>query len=275
MSPIERVERPTVARFRRDYLRPRRPVVLVGGSDHWRAREWTFGGLAEQLGDSELRLATLNRGHVRVDRTIAYQTMSARAFLAHVERVTPPDYYLRLKLSGRYRFLRDDVEVPPYCVGRVFLDVSLLIGGTGTNTDTHYDMLHNLVAQLRGRRRVTLFAPADSACLYPYPLRSLRWNCSRVQVESPDPVRFPRFCEATPVHVELGPGDMLFIPRGWWHYFETLEPSIAVHFFWLTPWLVPALAAARVVWMAEKVRAIDARVASSDGARPEGRSRRR
>ena len=51
----------------------------------------------------------------------------------------------------------------------------------------------------------------------------------------------------------LKPGDVLFIPRGWWHHFETLEPSIAVNFFWLTPRLVPALAASRALWMLKQV----------------------
>ena len=231
-------------------------MVLLGTNDHWRARTWTVASLAERIGDPPVRLAVLDRGHVRIDlkRGIAYETRNLRSFLDQVERITPPVHYLRLRLKDRYRFLRDELEVPGYCVGTLFLDVSLLIGGVGTVVETHYDMLHNLVAQLRGRRRVTLFSPADTRCLYPYPMRTLQWHYSRVRLDAPDLGVFPRFRNACPLQVELAPGEVLFIPRGWWHHFETLEPSIAVNFFWLTPRLVPALAAARVLWMVKQVK---------------------
>jgi len=253
--PVERVERPDVARFRRDYLNRSAPVVLTGVTEGWPARGWSLDTLAERLGDRQVPLAVLRGGHVRADlaRGIRHEAGSLHAFLARVATASPPQHYLRLRLSGPYAFLRADVEVPPYCLARLALDVSLLVGGTGTVVDTHYDMLHNLVSQLRGRRRVTLFSPADRARLYPYPMRTLHWHHSQVRLEAPDPVAFPRFREATPLQVDLGPGEMLLIPRGWWHHFETLEPSIAVNFFWLTPRLVPAIAAAQALWMVKRV----------------------
>ena len=33
----------------------------------------------------------------------------------------------------------------------------------------------------------------------------------------------------TPVIVVLEPGDVLFIPRHWWHYVESLETSISIN----------------------------------------------
>jgi lysine-specific demethylase 8 len=255
MIGVERVTRPSTRHFRGRYLTPRRPVVLLGTNDHWRARTWTLASLAERIGDPAVPLAVLDRGRVRVDleRGIVHETRSFRGFLDELERTVPPVHYLRLRLDGPYRSLRDDLEIPAYCVARLFLDVSLLIGGVGTVVETHYDMLHSLVAQLRGRRRVTLFAPADRRHLYPYPMRTLHWHHSRVRLHAPDLARFPRFRDACPLRVDLAPGDVLFIPRGWWHHFETLEPSIAVNFFWLTPRLVPALAAARALWMLKQV----------------------
>jgi lysine-specific demethylase 8 len=244
-----------VARFRREYLRSRRPVVLTGAIDHWPARAWTAEGLAERLGDCAVNLALLDAGHVRADleRGIRFAPSRLGAFLADLERGAPPRYYLRLRLAGPHRALRDELDVPPYCLGRLALDVSLLMGGRGTIVDLHYDMLHNLVAQLRGTRRITLFSPAEAGRMYPYPLRTLHWHHSRVAFEAPDPAAFPRFREARPLQVDLGPGEMLFIPRGWWHHFESLDASLAVNFFWLTPRLVPAMAVAQAAWLLKRV----------------------
>ena len=45
--------------------------------------------------------------------------------------------------------------------------------------------------------------------------------------------RWPQFakvegcCEAV-----LGPGDALYVPKGWWHYVRSLSPSFSVSFWW-------------------------------------------
>jgi ribosomal protein L16 Arg81 hydroxylase len=56
-------------------------------------------------------------------------------------------------------------------------------------------------------------------------------GCS-VDVEHPDYARFPRLREAEMFVAELDPGDVIYIPRGWWHHVRTLDLSIAVNFWW-------------------------------------------
>lgn len=255
MASVDRVERPTPGAFRRAYLKPRLPAVLVGATDRWRARDWTLEDLARRLGDLEVAALVLDQGHVRmdVDHGLRTKVMGLNDYLAHLERASPPRYYLRLRLAGDCAFLRDDVEVPDYCAGSISTITSLLIGGAGTTTDLHYDMVHNFVVQLHGTRRVTLFSPADRDRLYPFPWRTFVSHQSRLRLEAVDPEAFPRFRDATPFQVDVEPGEMLFIPRGWWHHFEALQQSIAVNFFWLTPKLLPAVAAARMIWLMKRV----------------------
>jgi ribosomal protein L16 Arg81 hydroxylase len=57
-------------------------------------------------------------------------------------------------------------------------------------------------------------------------------NGCRVDVDHPDHARFPRLREAEMFVAELGPGDVIYIPRGWWHHVRTLELSISVNFWW-------------------------------------------
>jgi len=35
--------------------------------------------------------------------------------------------------------------------------------------------------------------------------------------------------EVTPLMVVLKPGDVLFVPRHWWHYVESLDTSISIN----------------------------------------------
>ena len=51
-------------------------------------------------------------------------------------------------------------------------------------------------------------------------------------VEAPDLVAFPRFAEAKFEETVLRPGDVLFMPRGMWHYVRGLTTSFSVNFWW-------------------------------------------
>ena len=79
-----------------------------------------------------------------------------------------------------------------------------------------------------GRRRFTLFPPVQLENLYVAPLDFTPSGApvSLVQFTQPDHARFPRYVEALrhAQQAELGPGDALYIPFGWWHHVESLTP---------------------------------------------------
>ena len=54
------------------------------------------------------------------------------------------------------------------------------------------------------------------------------WHKSRVNYRAVDLERFPAFALAKGKQIELGPGDMLFVPPYTWHYVETLTPSVSL-----------------------------------------------
>ncbi|HEY0987413.1 MAG TPA: cupin-like domain-containing protein [Kofleriaceae bacterium] len=49
-----------------------------------------------------------------------------------------------------------------------------------------------------------------------------------VDCEAPDLARHPRFADARVYDVTLAPGELLFVPVGWWHQVRALDPSITV-----------------------------------------------
>lgn len=56
-------------------------------------------------------------------------------------------------------------------------------------------------------------------------------NVSGVDVEHPDLDAHPAFAGAVRHDAVLGPGDMLFIPKGWWHYLRALTTSFSINFW--------------------------------------------
>ena len=55
---------------------------------------------------------------------------------------------------------------------------------------------------------------------------------SQASLSAPDYERFPRLRKAKPLIVDLGPGDLLFLPPGWWHQVTTPVPTISIDFPW-------------------------------------------
>jgi hypothetical protein len=109
--------------------------------------------------------------------------------------------------------------------------------GNAITTPTHLDEWNNIGCVVCGRRRFTLFPPAQIGNLYIGPLDFAPTGApmSLVRLHAPDFARFPKFREALAAAVcaELGPGDALYIPPLWWHHVESLEPvNLLVNYWW-------------------------------------------
>ena len=135
--------------------------------------------------------------------------------------------------------LLDDVTLSPVCIDDWFpllppsfrdaldsatryFSAGLLIGPAGSQANLHQDFLHShaYLAQIRGRKRCTLFSPNDSDALYE----------GQINLDQPDLAKFPLFRDATAFECTLEPGEMLFIPCGWWHHVVAIEKSITVNY---------------------------------------------
>ena len=254
---VERIERPSYEQFRHRHLTPRVPVLITGALDDWSAmRRWSFEHVGRAIGERRINPVIAENGRWAVDLREGMRTeeMDFPTYVAEMEH-GDARHYLRLPLEGPFDdLLADDYEPPIYCRKRIFMKKNLWVGTAGVSSGLHYDMMHNVVAQVVGRRRAVLFAPRERRHLYAYPLRTLSWHHSPVRVEEPDLDRYPDFTKAQRIEVEIERGDLLFIPKGWWHHFATLENAIAINFFWLTKRLAPAIALARAAWVLGGVR---------------------
>lgn len=107
-------------------------------------------------------------------------------------------------------------------------DSTLWLGSCGACTQCHQDSYGaNLVAQLYGKKRWTLYPPSAGARgLYPTRVPYEQSSVfSRVAVHSPDLARHPQFRAVAQEarSVTLQPGEVLFVPKHWWHDVQTIS----------------------------------------------------
>jgi hypothetical protein len=102
------------------------------------------------------------------------------------------------------------------------------LGPAGTVTPLHCDYDDNIFAQIWGSKRVTLVPPHHEAFLYVREANPVLFG-SPFDPEAPDFERFPLAREAAPVECIVNPGDLLYVPAGWYHQVRSLSFSLSVN----------------------------------------------
>ena len=235
VTGIERVAAPPPDVFVREYLRPRRPVVLTGLTADWLpASAWTFGHMADRFGDAAVTAARLENRTLLDDprEGVVFRKVVLRDFVASLRDGSPASDYVMAPLGNFPASLHDDFRMPEYCAAAASLQVKVWLGQAGTVTPLHRDVPHNLNVHLTGRKRWLLFPPGASRRLYPRGLFSGMPNFAQVDPEQPDLARHPRFAGAQAFGATVAGGDTLFIPHGWWHHTRSLDDAVAMNFWW-------------------------------------------
>ena len=216
------------------------PVVILGMMEHWpslSSRKWNLHYIMKVAG---FRTVPVEIGSKYTDPDWRQQLMLLSEFIqSYVASENPPHiaYLAQHTLFDQIPILREDILIPDYCAisdasnEDEEVRINAWFGPPGTVSPLHYDPPHNLLCQVIGRKYIRLYNPSFTSCLYPHEDKLLH-NTSRIDIEKPDYISFPKFKEAKFIETILSPGQMLYIPPGWWHFVKSLELSFSVSFWW-------------------------------------------
>jgi hypothetical protein len=229
------LERPTVPAFRESFVERSLPVRIRGAlAGSTALARWSPEDLAARFGDVEIDTYAMERGRIKLDPKTGFQLvrLPIREYVSHVLGGDEPRYYLRARLPGTLPRLADEIDTPVYCAGGRRLRKNLWFSAPGTITSLHFDLPHNLVAQIHGKKRFILFPSRERLNLYPHPWISSSPHLAQINPENPDFMRYPRLARARGYSCTLEPGDLLFMPSRTWHHARSLTSSISVNFWW-------------------------------------------
>jgi hypothetical protein len=100
------------------------------------------------------------------------------------------------------------------------------LGPARTVTPLHCDYDDNIFAQVWGTKRIFLAPPHHDAFLYAREANPVLFG-SPFDPEAPDYDAFPLARQAAIVEVVVKPGDMLYVPAGWYHQVRALTFSLS------------------------------------------------
>ena len=128
--------------------------------------------------------------------------------------------------------LFDDIVRPAYCRDASWFRSRFWYAPPDARGPLHRDLPENLYAQVSGHKRFVLIDRRLTRMMHRHSFASGVPNYSPVDAEEPDLERFPRFRDAPREVAELGPGDLLYIPRLWWHQVRTIGTCVSVNYWW-------------------------------------------
>lgn len=218
--------------FHRDYYIANRPVIITDIVGDWPAvKRWTLPFLREHFGAEEI---VFQRGRSDSDHRDSFIDHSERAsFATYLDLLesgdSTNDYYLIAhdKLLDRPAFapLFDDIIFDQRYLdpldrrGRCFF----WLGPAGATTPMHRDLGNVWLAQIAGRKSIKLIPSKQMHKVY-----NETGYHSEIDFEAGSLDSFPLLRTALIAEEIISPGELLFIPLGWWHHVKALDRSITV-----------------------------------------------
>ncbi len=241
---IDRYEGLGAEEFFERFYTQNRPVVLGGEMADWPALKlWTPEHLARTVGAAPIEYQGGRDGDAEFELHKEAHRREA-PFDRFIERITRPgagnDAYMTAYNSRKNIEALQPLRADMRPLGKLLAGDGggmMWIGPAGTFTPLHHDLTNNLIAQVVGRKQIILSPPSETSRMR----NNIHVFSDLVDIQNPvidaadiHEIQGGRFYE-----VVLEPGDLLFLPIGWWHQVRALDFSVTLtytNFRWKNDW---------------------------------------
>jgi hypothetical protein len=204
------------------------PVKLTGLVDHWPAmKSWSLDYIDRKLGSVDVQLQAGRSANDRfeIDKERHATVRPLHDVIQQMKGTGPTnDFYLTAYDGAAnleaLRPLWDDLGPISLMAEPTAQEGFIWIGPEGTVTPFHHDLTNNLFVQIVGRKRIHLVPSWE--------IGRMRNSIHCYSTLNPSDWDTDDADLPTKLEVTLGPGEAIFLPVGWWHCVEALDPSVSM-----------------------------------------------
>ncbi|WP_417905497.1 cupin-like domain-containing protein [Candidatus Tisiphia endosymbiont of Micropterix aruncella] len=225
------------AQFTTDYYESQKPLLIKQGATNWPAMtKWSEDYFIKTIGNSQVVLNEFKHTKEKIFRTILPPMIMEEAIniMRHNKDKTKKYSILRDSMVNHHPKLLTDVYDIPFLDTDIFYSKDFWFGDGGNVTSIHFDAADNFVISILGEKTFYLYHPSETYLLYPHNLITEgRFNFSQVPSRFLFDIKhYPLFTQAQCYKVTIKPGNILYIPSGWWHEVHTHnQRAVTVTYF--------------------------------------------
>jgi Cupin-like domain len=230
-SSVPRVSNLSQADFLRDYYATNRPVIIEDVVKDWPAvTKWNLAYFKERFGAEQVRYQSGRSSDDHRDSFVDHSVTGSLAdYIDLIDHCETNHHYLiahdRLLDRPAFQPLFDDIRFDArYFDGDNYAKrVFLWLGPKGSTTPLHRDLGNVFFAQIHGRKNVKLVPSKQMHLVY-----NETGYHSEADFENLSLENYPLLRRAFVMEEVIHPGELLFIPVGWWHFVKALDISVTV-----------------------------------------------
>lgn len=231
-ASIPRVSGLSSHEFLHHYYALNRPIIIEDVASHWPAmKKWNIDFLRKHFGKEQV---SYQKGRSSTDFRESFTDHSTTGpFTEYLNLIasgrSTNDYYLiahdRLLERKNFHSLLNDIIFDERYLdgkntqGRVFF----FLGPMGSTTPMHRDLRNVYLAQIMGRKAITMIPSMQLHRVY----NEVGYH-SNVDFDDWSHDNHPLLTKAHIAQEIISPGELLFIPLGWWHHVKALDVSITI-----------------------------------------------
>jgi len=231
LSQIDQVQNQISTQdFTEYYLKPGKPLVIKQYAKRFPAYTlWTPEYLKQTIGDQVVPLFDSSKADPSKPINAPATKMRFPDYLDLMLREPTDLRMFTFDIRDKAPILMKDYDSPKELVGG-FLDKfpNMFFGGAGAITFLHYDIDLAQIFQMHfhGRKHIILFEPKWSRRLYKIPFTT--YALEDYDLENPDFQRFPALNGVEGLETILDHGDMLYMPKAYWHWMKYIDSGYSL-----------------------------------------------
>lgn len=245
LTSIDRVDSISPEDFKKNYLLPKRPLIITDLAKSWPAyNKWTWDFFKDLVGKEKVGVYN----NIRAGANVTVNGNDGEMLFGdYIDLIRKGPVELRIFLFNVFKPAPQIIEdvIFPEQFTKLFLKrfPMLFVGGGGSIAHMHYDidLSHIFHTQFLGRKRVLLLDNEQSKYIYRMPgtvessANFANWE------EHLDEEHFPALKYAKAYTAILEHGDTMFMPSGYWHHMQYMESGLALSLRAMPAGIIPKL----------------------------------
>lgn len=204
-----------------------KPYVIKQYAKDWQAyKNWSFDFLKSLDPEQKMNVNTVIGNLYTGEKK--FISIKLNEYIEKIISSETNEYLTTFHLFNKFPSLKKHIDFRNIKKNSIIHSLLCWIGPKSTITGFHADWSENINVQIKGSKIFYLVSPKSNKKMYPSPTYERFSTASLIDMKNLDKKKFPLFDDCEIIKTVLKSGDAIYLPRGWWHYVESLEPSINV-----------------------------------------------